>query len=167
MYLRRKYHDRVTRENLRQAVIHTRQKLDTSERRTCAVLDVARSSMRYKAKCQDDDALRLDMIRLAKQYGRYGYRKITELLRIEGWRVNHKKVERLWRDEGLKQPDRDKKRRQLYHKDTSVTRLRPTHPNHIWAIDARYSRSDRWRSQWLETRQAQQWAQLQDADRLG
>lgn len=73
---------------MRQAVIHTRQKLNTSERRTCAVLDVARSSLHYKAKTQDDDALRLAIIKLAKQYGRYGYRKITELLRIEGWRVN-------------------------------------------------------------------------------
>lgn len=99
------------------------------------MLNVARSSLRYKAKCQDDDALRLDMIRLAKQYGRYGYRKITQLLQIEGWRVNHKKIERLWREEGLKQPDRHKKRRRIYHKDTSVIRLRPTHPSHIWAID--------------------------------
>ena len=49
----------------------------------------------------DDEALRLAMIRLAKKYGRYGYRKITELLRVEGWRVNHKKVERLRREEGL------------------------------------------------------------------
>jgi len=63
------------------------------------------------------------MIRLAKQYGRYGYRKITALLRIEGWRVNHKKVERLWREEGLKLPERHKKRRRLYHKDSSVIRL--------------------------------------------
>jgi len=79
--------------------------------------------------------LRLAMIRLAKQYGRYGYRKITELLRIEGWRVNHKKIERLWREEGLKLPERHKKRRRLYHKDSSVIRLRPTHANHVWAID--------------------------------
>jgi putative transposase len=71
---------------LRQAVVHTRQKLNTSERRTSTVLGVPRSSLRYKAKAQDDDTLRLAMIRLAKQYGRYGYRKITELLRIEGWR---------------------------------------------------------------------------------
>ena len=61
-----------------------------------------RSSLRYKTKAQDDDTLRLDMIRLAKQYGRYGYRKITERLRIEGWRVNHKKIERLWREEGFR-----------------------------------------------------------------
>ena len=116
-------------------MIHTRQKLNTSERRTCAVLSVSRSSLHYKAKFQDNDALRLAMIRLAKQHGRYGYRKIAELLRIEGWRVNHKKVERLWREEGLKLPERHKKRRRLYHKDSSVIRLRPTHANHVWAID--------------------------------
>ena len=116
-------------------MIHTSKKLNTSERRTCAVLSVSRSSLHYKAKFQDNDALRLAMIRLAKQHGRYGYRKIAELLRIEGWRVNHKKVERLWREEGLKLPERHKKRRRLYHKDSSVIRLRPTHANHIWAID--------------------------------
>ena len=116
-------------------MIHTRKKLNTSERRTCAVLSVSRSSLHYKAKFQDNDALRLAMIRLAKQHGRYGYRKIAELLRIEGWRVNHKKVERLWREEGLKLPERHKKRRRLYHKDSSVIRLRPTHANHVWAID--------------------------------
>jgi transposase InsO family protein len=77
----------------------------------------------------------LALIRLAKQYGRYGYRKVTELLCIEGWRVNHKKVERIWREEGLQLPKRHKKRRRLYHKDSSVIRLRPTHPNHIWSID--------------------------------
>ena len=99
------------------------------------MLNVSRSSLHYKPKVQDDDALRLAMIRLAKQYGRYGYRKITELLRIEGWRINHKKVERLWREEGLKLPERHKKRRRLYHKDSSVIRLRPMHPNHVWAID--------------------------------
>jgi len=119
---------------LRQAVIHTRQKLNTSERRTCAVLGVSRSSVHYQAKAQDDVTLRLAMIRLAKQYGRYGYRKITELLRIEGWHVNHKKIERLWREEGLKLPERHKKRRRLYHKDSSVIRLRPTHANHVWAM---------------------------------
>ena len=75
------------------------------------------------------------MIRLAKQFGRYGYRKVTALLRIEGWRVNHKKIERLWGEEGLQLPHRHKKRRRLYHQDSSVIRLRPTHPNHIWAID--------------------------------
>ena len=80
----------LTRERLRQAVTHTRQKLDTSERRTCAVLGVARSSLRYRAKPANDDALRLAIIGVAKQYGRYGYRKITALLQMECWRGNHK-----------------------------------------------------------------------------
>lgn len=64
-----------------------------------------------------------------------GYRKIAALLRVEGWQVNHKKVERLWREEGLQLPQRHKKRKRLYHKDSSVIPLRPKHPNHIWSID--------------------------------
>ena len=60
------------------------------------------------------------MIRLAKQYGRYGYRKVALLMRVEGWSVNHKKIERLWRDKGLQLPRRHKKRRWLYHKDSSI-----------------------------------------------
>jgi putative transposase len=117
-------------------VIHTRQKLDTSERRTTQVIGLARSTLHYKAVPGDDDeALRLALIRLAKQYGRYGYRKITKLLRIEGWNVNHKKVERIWREEGLQLPHRHRKRKRLYHKDSSVIRLRPAHRNHIWSVD--------------------------------
>ena len=75
------------------------------------------------------------MIHLAKSYGRYGYRKVLELLRIEGWRVNHKNLERLWSEEGLQQPQRHKKRKRLYHHDGSIIRLRPTHPNHVWSVD--------------------------------
>ena len=99
------------------------------------MIGLARSSLQYRPAPRDDDALRLAIIRLAKQYGRYGYRKITELLHVEGRRVNHKKVERLWREEGLQLPRRHKKRKRLYHKDSSIIRLRPTHPNHVWAID--------------------------------
>jgi len=138
-------------------VVHSRQKLNRSERRTYVVLGVARSSLRYQAKPANDDELRLAMIQLAKQYGRYGYRKITALLRIEGWPlsadlarpnrlpgngINHKKVERLWGEESLQLPRRHKTRRRLYHKDNSVIRLRPTHPNHARAIDPRHCRSD-------------------------
>jgi len=75
------------------------------------------------------------MVRLAKQYGRYGYRKIARLLQIEGWPVNHKKVERLWREEGLQLPHRHKRRKRLYHKDSSVIRLRPQYRHHIWSVD--------------------------------
>ena len=79
-----------------------RQKLGPSERRACRTIGVARSTQRYQASPGNDDSLRLALIRLAKQYGRYGYREIAELLRIEGWKINHKKVERLWQEEGLK-----------------------------------------------------------------
>jgi putative transposase len=127
-------------------VIHTRQKLATSERRTCRVIGLARSSLQYRPARRDDDALRLALIRLAKQYGRYGYRKIAELLRIEGWKVNHKKVERIWREEGLQLPQRHKKRRRLYHKGASIIRLRPTHPNHVWSIDFVHDKLDSGRS---------------------
>jgi len=96
---------------------------------------MARSAQSYKAARQDDDSLRLALIRLAKHYGRYGYRKIAALLRIEGWKVNHKKVKCLWREEGLQLPQRHKKKKWLYHKDSSVIRLRPKYPNHIWSID--------------------------------
>jgi len=89
----------------------------------------------YEASPGDNDSLRLALVRLAKQYGRYGYRKIAELLRIEGWQVNHKKAERLWREEGLQIPQRHRKRKRLYHKDSSVIRLRPRYQNHIWSID--------------------------------
>ena len=94
-----------------------------SERRTCRVVGLARSSLQYRPAPKDDDALRLALIRLAKPYGRYGHRKITDLLHIEGWRVNHKKIERLWREEGLQPPQRHKKRRRLHHKDMAADRV--------------------------------------------
>jgi transposase InsO family protein len=84
---------------------------------------------------QDEEALRADIIRLARQYGRYGYRRITALLRVEGWRVNHKRVERLWRQEGLKVPKKQPKRARLYLNDGSCIRLRPCWPNHVWSYD--------------------------------
>ena len=72
---------------------------------------------------------------MAKQYGRYGYRKICELLEIEGRLINHKKVERIWREEGLQLPARHKRRKRLYHHDASIIRLGPHFPNHVWSID--------------------------------
>lgn len=102
----------------------------------CSVLGVSRSVQR-RARCGgwDEEALRADMIRLAGQYGRYGYRRITALLRVEGWRVNHKRVERLWREEGLKVPKKQPKRRRLYLNDGSCIRLKPCWRNHVWSYD--------------------------------
>ena len=66
-----------------------------------------------------------DVVRLASRFGRYGYRQITNLLRIEGWQVNYKRVERIWRQEGLKVPRRQPKRGRLWRGDGSCIRLRP------------------------------------------
>jgi len=75
------------------------------------------------------------MTELALKYGRYGYRRIAAMLRIEGWRVNHKRVERLWRREGLKVPQKQPKRRRLWWNDGGCYRFRRLYPNHVWSYD--------------------------------
>jgi putative transposase len=75
------------------------------------------------------------MVELATQYGRYGYRRVAALLRAEGFAVNHKRVERLWRREGLKVPQRQPARRRLWLNDGSCVRLRPAHKDHVWGYD--------------------------------
>lgn len=75
------------------------------------------------------------VVSLACEYGRYGYRRVTALLRNDGWRVNHKRVERIWRQEGLKVPQRQPKRRRLWLNDGSCIRLRPLYRNHVWSYD--------------------------------
>ena len=72
---------------------------------------------------------------LAIQYGRYGYRRIAAMLGDQGWVVNVKRVERIWRREGLKVPARQPKRGRLWLNDGSCIRLRPEHPNHVWSYD--------------------------------
>ncbi len=92
--------------------------------------------MRYQKRVgYDEEELRQSICRLALQYGRYGYRRITALLRMEGWHVNHKRVERIWREEGLKVPAKQKKRSRLYLNDGSCIRLRPCWNNHVWSYD--------------------------------
>jgi putative transposase len=117
-------------------VEHVRGKLGVSERRVCRVIDQPRSSQRYAPGVRDDEErLRGEIIRLASKYGRYGYRRITALLKREGFRVNHKRVERIWREEGLKVPKKQPKRGRLWLHDGSCVRLRPTHRNHVWSYD--------------------------------
>jgi len=112
------------------------QKFGVSERKACRVLGQPRSTQRHvKVVATDEEALTKATIRLAKQYGRYGYRRITALLRAEGWHVNHKRVERIWRREGLKVPSKQPKRGRLWLNDGSCVRLRPAWRNHVWAYD--------------------------------
>ena len=82
-----------------------------------------------------EQRLREEIVQLAKAYGRYGYRRITALLRRQGWQVNHKRVERIWRQEGLKVPQKQPKRGRLWLNDGSCLRLRPTHRHHVWSYD--------------------------------
>ena len=118
------------------------QKLKISERRACKVLDQARSTQRHVPRVSDDEeALVNRIIELAEQFGRYGYRMITGLLRNEGWRVNHKRVERIWRKEGLKVPKKQPKRKRLWLNDGSCIRLRPKYKNHVWSYDIVYERT--------------------------
>ena len=79
--------------------------------------------------------MRSRIIELACNYGRYGYRRITALLRAEGWCVNHKRIERIWREEGLKVPQKQPKKRRLWLNDGSCIRLRAEYKNHVWSYD--------------------------------
>ncbi len=107
-----------------------------SERRACRVMRQARSTQRYQLKCRDDEErLAASVVELASLYGRWGYRRIGELLREEGWRVNDKRVARIWRQEGLKIPRKQPKRGRLWLNDGSCVRRRPERPNHVWAYD--------------------------------
>lgn len=110
--------------------------LAVSERRVCRVLNQSRSTQRRDRIIRTDEAsLRQQIVSLACLYRRYGYRRITALLRNDGWRVNHKRVARIWRQEGLKVPKRPPKRRRLWFNDGSCIRLRPERPNHVWSYD--------------------------------
>jgi transposase InsO family protein len=108
-----------------------------SERRVCRVLGQHRSTQRrVPAGRDDEERLIADVTELARQYGRYGYRKIAELLRsTAGWIVNDKRVERIWRREGLKVPAKQPKRGRLWLNDGSCVRLRAEHRNHVWSYD--------------------------------
>lgn len=100
------------------------------------MLEQPRSTQRLEPKVSQATVILTKRItELATDYGRYGYRRITEQLRCEGWHVNHKRVERIWRQEGLKVPQKQPKRKRLWFNDGSCVRLRPLYKNHVWSYD--------------------------------
>ena len=100
------------------------------------MLQQHRSVQRHASRPrEDEDALTAAIVSLASRYGRYGYRRITALLQRAGWKVNHKRVERIWRREGLKVPQKQAKRGRLWLNDGSCVRLRPEYTDHVWAYD--------------------------------
>lgn len=120
-----------------------RDKLGVSERRACRVLKQYRSTQRHAPRGrEDEDRLVADMIELAREYGRYGYRRVAILLRDAGWYVNDKRIERLWKREGLKVPSKQPKKGQLWLNDGSCIRLKPEHKNHVWSYDFVHHRTD-------------------------
>jgi putative transposase len=95
-----------------------------------------RSTQRHVRKVPENEEFLVQrVVELASQYGRYGYRRITALLKYEGWRINHKRVERIWRQEGLKVPKKQPKRGRLWLTDGSCIRLRPEKKDHVWSYD--------------------------------
>lgn len=117
--------------------------LGVSERHACRVLGQHRSTQRHVPRGrEDEERLVADMVELARQYGRYGYRRIAALLRDAGWHINDKRVERLWRREGLKVPQKQPKRGRLWLNDGSCVRLRAEYVNHVWSYDFMHHRTD-------------------------
>ena len=126
----------IAPDSKRQAVRQAVEALDVSERRACQVIGQPRSTQRYDKQIpEDEELLRQRIIELASQYGRYGYRRVTALLHNEGWIVNHKRVQRIWHEEGLKVPQKQPKRGRLWLNDGSVIRLKPLFPKHVWSYD--------------------------------
>lgn len=120
----------------REAIEQVRKVLDVSEQRACRVIRQARATQRRKpVERKDEEPLRGEVVKLASQFGRYGYRRVTGLLHYAGWQVNHKRVERIWRQEGLKVPQKQPKRGRLWLNDGSCVRLRAEYPGHVWSCD--------------------------------
>jgi len=120
----------------RRCVRHVQGELGVSERRACRILYQSRATQRRVLVVQDDeDRLTQAILDLATEYGRYGYRRITAMLRSQGWTVNAKRVHRIWRREGLKVPHKQPKRARLWLNDGSCMRLRAKRRNHVWSYD--------------------------------
>jgi len=113
-----------------------RDRFKVSQRRACKMLRQPRATQRYLPNIRvDEKPLTRRIIELASMFGRYGYRRITALLQEDGWWVNHKRVERIWRREGLKVPKKQPKRGRLWFNDGSCIRRRAEGPNDVWAYD--------------------------------
>jgi transposase InsO family protein len=123
-----------------------------SERRVCRVLSQPRSTQRYEAAPRDDveAALVKRLHELVREHPRRGYRMMCGMLRLEGWRVNRKRIHRLWKLEGFRVPCRQHKKRRLGSSEHGITRHRAQHANHVWCVDFIHDRDERGRPlKWL------------------
>jgi transposase InsO family protein len=117
-------------------VERVQQQYGVTERHACRLLEQWRGTQRYAPlQRNDEDVLTRAIVTLASQYGRYGYRRITALLRSAGWQVGKGRVQCIWRREGLKVPAKQRPRGRLWLEDGSCVRLRPERANHVWSYD--------------------------------
>jgi putative transposase len=122
--------------------LHVR--LGYSKRRICRVIGQSRSSQSYRPRvCAEERVLIADMHRLALKWPRFGYRRIAALLREEGWRVNVKRVHRLWKAEGLQIRRKARKRRRMGTSANACDRRRPRYKDHVWSYDFVTDRTER------------------------
>jgi putative transposase len=132
-------------------VQHVQKQLEVSERRACVVIDQPRSSQRYQPKPREGEGeLVKRMLELVKKHPRYGYRFVCALLREEGFKVNRKRIYRLWRQEGLKVPVKRHKKRRLGTHENGIMHHRATHADHVWTWDFIHDRTEDGRAlKWL------------------
>src|SRR5712691_12941013 len=116
------------------------ERLQVSERRACRITGQHRSTQRHRLRRggDRDDALRERLRKLSADHPRWGYRLVWGTVRDEGWAVNRKKIQRLWREEGLRVPQRKRKRQRLGDSTVPAVRLRAERPNHVWAMDFQF-----------------------------
>jgi putative transposase len=132
----------VTASQRRQVVRQLQETFGVSQRRACRVLGQPRSTQRQTPKTSEEEGRLVGrMLELVRQHPRWGYRRITVLLRREGWRVNRKRVYRLWRQQGLKVPRKQRKKRRLGHSGNSCVRRPAQHKDHVWTWDFLHDRT--------------------------
>ncbi len=123
----------------RRAVELLCERLGVSQRRACEIVGQHRSTQRYEPVAADPDRdLRAELRDFAREHSRWGYRRAHAVLVRDGWRVNRKKVQRLWREEGLRVPPKQRKRRRAGDSDADAGLLEAEHPDHVWALDFQF-----------------------------
>jgi putative transposase len=138
-------------ERKRQAVLHVQDELEVSERRACTTIRQPRATQRYRGRKRDKDAaLAAELRHISAAHPRAGYRMATALRRRAGMEINAKRVQRLWRQEGLKVPRRQRKRQRLGNSDNGTQRQRATRVNEVWSYDFVFDQTeDGRRLKWL------------------
>jgi putative transposase len=132
----------VSPSRRRQAVLMLQDRLGVSERRACRYVGQHRSTQRHEPTVAGDDAgLRAQLRQISRDRPRWGYRRAHHLLLEQGWQVNRKRTQRLWREEGLRVPQKRRKRQRLGVSTVPADRLRAERPDHVWAIDFQWDQT--------------------------